>query len=154
MIRRYLAIAYLLVAQVRYRIIIFKCFRINFIPWLHVLHLILTSESDSKPTDCEGTILEVRTFHSHFWDCTYFQSTIPDTETLKVLMDTISLVVPSQKPASLPNLLALHRLPNRNKSVTVASPLENYVAGLTYPLLTTEKFSNRASPPRTSPVTL
>ena len=62
-------------------------------------------------------------------------------------MDTISLAIPYRKPAALPSLPALESLLNNNESVTVASPPENSVAGSTYPLSTTDNFSNRALPP-------
>jgi hypothetical protein len=68
-------IYYLLVVQVRYRVLIFKYFRIDFTPWLHVLYLIPTSDSESEPTNCGETILVVHTFHSHFWDFTHFLRT-------------------------------------------------------------------------------
>ena len=66
-------------------------------------------------------------------------------------MVTISLAIPSGKPAVLPPLTALESLPNNIERATAASPLASYVAGLTYPLLTTENLSDGALPPLTFP---
>ena len=66
-------------------------------------------------------------------------------------MVAISSEIPSGKPAALPHLPSLEILPNNNETATVASPSANYVAGSTYPLSTTDNFSDGALPPLNSP---